>query len=348
MKMAKLTDVARAAGVSRGTASNVFNNPAIVRPELRARVEAAAQALGYAGPDPKARLLRSGKFHAIGVVSPAEWGVADALANPVHGKFLRGVGEACDAVGANLVILPDKARDAGGGIRTALVDGFIFGRLEHLDKLKLAKLRRLPIVVVDVDSGPEISSVRVDARAGGHAAARHLLDLGHRRFAIMSVLRGAGPAKLFPAGTPRPPEAAGMPMDVEKLEGYGAALAEAGLAVDAVPLVQARPEDPAAAALLLDAAAGATAILSMTVMQAIAVMKEARRRGIRVPEELSVVGYNDIPEAEHASPPLTTVDALNIEKGRRAAEIVFTNGPPRHEVLAPRLTIRGSTGPAHR
>lgn len=344
MRMVKLMDVARAAGVSRGTASNVFNNPEIVRPELRAKVEAAAQALGYAGPDPKARLLRSGKFHAIGVVSPAEWGVADALANPVYGKFLRGVGEACDAAGANLVLLPDKARDQG--IRTALVDGFIFGRLEHLERLKLAKLRRLPMVVVDVDPGPEFTSVRIDTRAGAHAAARHLLDLGHRRFAIMSVLRGAGPARLFAAGAARPPEAAGMPADVEKYEGYAAALAEAGVAIGAVPMVQARPEDPAAAALLLDAAAGVTAILSMSVMQALAVMAEAQRRGIRVPEALSVTGFNDIPEAEASNPPLTTVDGLSIEKGRRAAELVFTATPPRREVLTPRLIIRGSTAPA--
>lgn len=344
MRTVKLMDVARAAGVSRGTASNVFNNPEIVRPELRSKVEAAAQALGYAGPDPKARLLRSGRFHAIGVVSPAEWGVADALANPVYGRFLRGVGEACDAVGANLVLLPDKAR--GASIRTALVDGFIFGRIEHLELLKLAELRRLPMAVVDADPGPEFSSVRIDTRAGGHAAARHLLDLGHRRFGIMSVLRGAGPARLFPAGAPRPREAAGMPMDADKLDGYAAAFRESGLSIDAVPMVQARPEDPAAAALLLDAARGATAILSMSVMQGLAVMAEAQRRGIRVPEELSVVGFNDIPEAAASSPPLTTVDGLSIEKGRRAAEMVFANTPPRRDVLSPRLIIRGSTAPA--
>jgi DNA-binding LacI/PurR family transcriptional regulator len=341
----KLADVARAAGVSRSTASNVFNNPAIVRPELREKVQAAARVLGYLGPDPKARLLRSGKFDAIGVVSPAEWGVADSLANPVYGKFLRGVGEACDAVRANLVIVPDKTR---GGVRTALVDGFIFGRLEHLDDLRVARLRRLPMVVVDVDPGPEFSAVRVDARAGARAAARHLLGLGHRRFAIMSVLRRHGPAIVHPAGTRRPPEAAGMPTDVEKLEGYAETLAEAGIDINAIPMVQAPPEDPQAAALLLDLAPHATAILSMSVMQAVSILAEARRRNIRVPEQLSVVGYNDIPEAQHSNPPLTTVDGLNLEKGRRAAEIVFANGPPRHDLLTPHLIMRASTGTAPR
>jgi DNA-binding LacI/PurR family transcriptional regulator len=346
MPLVKLIDVAKAAGVSRGTASNVFNNPDLVRPQLREKVEAAARALGYLGPDPKARLLRSGKFNAIGVVSPADWGVADSLANPVYGKFLRGVGEACDAAGANLVIVPDKTRSAG--IRTSLVDGFIFGRLEHLDQLRMAKMRRLPMVVVDVDPGPEFSSVRVDARAGGYAAARHLLDLGHRRFAVLSFLRHAGPPRLLPAGQPRPPDAAGMPTDQEKLQGYAEALAEAGLSIDDVPMVQAPPDDPSAAAMLFDAAPEATAILSMSVMQAISVLTEARRRNIKVPAQLSVVGYNDITDAKHCSPPLTTIDGLNVEKGRLAAEIVFAKGSPRREVLSPRLIIRASTAPVSR
>ncbi|NJM29940.1 MAG: LacI family transcriptional regulator [Rhizobiales bacterium] len=142
MTVVRLIDVANAAGVSRGTASNVFNAPDLVRPQLRKRVEAAARTLGYFGPDPTARVLRSGKFNAIGVVPPAHLGVAESLTNPVYLQFLRGVGEACDAVGANLVLVSDMVD--GAGIKTALVDGFIFGRFEHLEFLNLIKLRRLP------------------------------------------------------------------------------------------------------------------------------------------------------------------------------------------------------------
>src|SRR5271166_4056397 len=76
--VARLVDVAKAAGVSRGTASNVFNNPELVRPKLRQRVEAAARELGYLGPDPKGRLLRAGKFNSIGVMPPSDWGVVDS------------------------------------------------------------------------------------------------------------------------------------------------------------------------------------------------------------------------------------------------------------------------------
>ena len=154
------------------------------------------------------------------------------------------------------------------------------------------------------------------------------------------------PARVYPAGEPRGPEAAGMPTDQEKLQGYADALAEAGLNVDDCPMVQATPWDKDAAGILLDAAPDATAVLSMTVMQGIAVVEEARRRGLSVPRDLSVVGFNDIPDAARSDPPLTTVDGMSLEKGRAAARIIFGGGPPRHEVLKPHLIIRGSTGPA--
>jgi len=127
----RLIDVAKAAGVSRSTASNVFNSPALVRPKVRQRVESAALALGYQGPDPKGRLLRAGKFNAIGIVPPSHLGVFDSLRNPVFNLFLRGVGEVCDDVGANLVLMSDIGRNTQA-VKTALVDGFIFGRIDQL------------------------------------------------------------------------------------------------------------------------------------------------------------------------------------------------------------------------
>jgi DNA-binding LacI/PurR family transcriptional regulator len=342
--VARLIDVAKAAGVSRSTASNVFNTPELVRPKLRQRVEAAARELGYPGPDPKGRLLRAGKFNAIAVVAPADWGVAEALRNPVFELFLRGVGESCDETGANLVIVSDAT--GGGGIKAALVDGFIFGRIDHLNQVEPARLRRLPFAVVDFDPGPGISSVRVDSRAGAYAAARHLIDLGHRSFGILSFLRSLGPARVHPAGRPRDPEAAGMPTDQEKLRGYSDALAEIGLSIDDVPIVQADPWDREAAQMMLDAAPDATAFLSMGVMHALLFLEEARRRGLVVPRDVSVVGYNDIPDAARSDPPLTTVDGMGVEKGRLAARLVLEGGPPRHHILQPQLILRGSTGSA--
>ena len=98
--------------------------------------------------------------------------------------------------------------------------------------------------------------------------------------------------------------------------------------------------------MILDAAPDATAILSMGVQQGISVIAEARRRGKSVPRDLSVVGYNDIPDALRSDPPLTTVDGMSIQKGRAAARMVFAGGAPRHEIIQPQFLLRGSTGPA--
>ena len=337
----KLVDVAHLAKVSRSTASNVFSNPERVRPKLRERVEKAAKTLGYAGPDPKGQILRAGKINSIGVASFGQWGVADSLRNPVFSQFLLGAAEACDEAGASMVIIPDKPGQRN--IASALVDGFILGRIEHMNQLEPAQLRRLPFTVVDFNAGPSINSVTVDARGGARAAAEHLLQLGHRQFGIVSFLRSLGPARYFPPASGRSPQMAGTQIDQDKLQGYSDAFEAAGLNIDEVPIVQAEPWDHAAAAQMLDAAPSATAILSMSIMQAIEVVKEAQRRGMHVPRDLSVVGFNDIPEAILCDPPITTVDALAIEKGRIAAQLVLTKDTPRQHVLLPRLVLRGST-----
>ncbi len=338
----KLVDVARAAGVSRSTASNVFTRPERVRPELRERVEEVARKLGYAGPDPKGRLLRAGKFNAIGVVPSAEIGIADALKAPFFRMFLEGVAEVCDEFGTSLVLIPG-ANAKGHGINQALVDGFILALPEELAHIEPARLRQLPFVVVDAEVGPEVNSVRIDARAGCRTAAQHLIDLGHRRFAIMSFMRQIGPAILHPPAADRLPQIAGRELDRDKMAGYVDALSAAGIAIDDVPVVQALPWDREAPAMLLDAAPNATAILSMSDLQAISVMAEARMRGMRVPHDLSVIGFNNIPEAAVSDPPLTTVDGMGVAKGRAAARIILEGRPPRHELLPAALIVRAST-----
>ncbi len=341
---ATLLHIARAAGVSRSTASNVFSHPSRVRAEVCEKVRAVASSLGYSGPDPRGRLLRAGKIHAIGIIPPGKWGVADSLKNPVFFLQLLGISEVCDEVGASVLIIPDKR--GSGGVQTALVDSFIFSRFDQLAEIESARLRRLPYVVMDADPGPDVNSVRVNARAGCHAAVRHLLDLGHRRFGIISFLREFGPPLFHPPGQQRKPDNAGMDIDQEKLRGYADALAGEGISIDDVPMVQAHPWERDAARLILEKAPEATAILTMSAMQGIRVMEEATLRGLLVPRDLSVVGFNDIPEAANSNPPLTTVDGMGTEKGRIAARIVLEHGPVRREVIETKLVVRSSTAQA--
>jgi DNA-binding LacI/PurR family transcriptional regulator len=340
----RLIDVARAAKVSRSTASNVFGNPDRVRPQLRERVEAAAKTLGYAGPDPKGRILRAGKVNSIGVVVPGQWGVAETLRGPAFIQFLQGVAEACDEAGANVVLLPDSP--GARGIGSALVDGFIFGRIEQMDQLDSARRRRLPFAVVDFNAGPDVNAVLVDARLGSKVAVQHLIGLGHRRFGLISFLRGVGPARFLPPTTGRDLTRVGIQIDQEKLAGVAEALAEAELNIDDVPVVHAEPWDKTAAGLLLDVAPQMTAVFSLSAMQAVAVMKEAQLRKMSVPRDLSVVGYNDTPEASQCNPPLTTLDTHPVEKGRIAAGFVLAGVHGRQHILSPQLVIRHSTAQA--
>lgn len=353
--MTRLVDVAKAAGVSRGTASNVFNNPRLVRPEVRERVEAVARELGYGGPDPKARLLRAGKANAIGVVMPGAFGITIAFRHPYMRDFLAGVTDVCEEHGAGLSLVSGIDDQRGWGIRNALVDGFILGRIEEVELIEAAIRRRLPFVVMDTDGGPDISSVRIDDRGAARLAAQHLVDLGHRRFAILSVLRQSGRAPIFhgPAETHHE-LVAGYPNDRERLSGIADVLAGVGISIDAVPIVEVfggAAEGASfggaavGASMLLDNAPEATAVLAMGDTQELAVLDEARRRNIAVPRDLSVVGFDDPPQLALADPPLTTIVQPTVEKGRVAARILFEGGPPRHVVLPVHLVIRSSTAP---
>jgi DNA-binding LacI/PurR family transcriptional regulator len=355
--MVKLTDVARAAGVSRGTASNVFTHPELVRPALRERVHAAAAALGYSGPNPKGRLLRAGKVNAIGVTPPGAFGIRVAFEAPYMREFLKGVSQACDDRGASLTLISGVGDDKTRGIRNALVDGFILHRIEDSALIE-ARRRRLPFVLIDMDGDAEASSVRIDDRGGAQAAATYLAGLGHRRFMIFSVLRQDTPDASVPGPEPifHPPNATdrrlrrGFVVDDERLAGYADGLGALGISIDAVPIIECRAETVESAlpgaALLFERARDVTAVLAMTDIQALAVIEEAQRRGIRVPGDLSVVGFDDIPEAALGRPALTTVIHPMIEKGRKAADIVFDGGPPEHVKLPVSLAVRASAGPA--
>ncbi|MGN6489226.1 MAG: LacI family DNA-binding transcriptional regulator [Devosia sp.] len=345
-KPIKLSDVARAAGVSLGTASNVFNRPHLVRTTMRDHVKRVAAELGFSGPDPVGRLLMGGKANAIGVLPAGDMSVAFTIGSPYLSALLLGIAEVCDANGANLLVVSGARDRKAWAINHALVDGFVLGNLDEIPLLA-ARQRQVPFVLIDVDAGPNTNSVGVDGRAGARLAAEHLLGLGHRRFAILAVQRAPRePIWHRPATSPRQLKG-GYPLDHDKLAGYADALAAAGIPIDSVPMVEAFP--PLAqqgAQLLLDKAPEATAILVMADRNAIALLAEARARGIDVPRRLSVIGFDDVPNAPLATPPLTTVRQDTVEKGRAGARLLFEGGPPRQLKLPVELVVRGSTGPA--
>lgn len=337
--------MAKAAGVSHGTASNAFSRPHIVRKEVRELVLAKAQELGYAGPDPKGRLLRAGKVNAIGVATaePLSYFFDDPFARVV----MSGISQACDATGAGISLVSAVNKEQlAWNIQSALVDGFIVFCIEGGSRLvELTRERGLPFVALDYGfDDPSIAAIGIDDVQGARLAARHLALLGHRRFAVLALpfVEGrTGPASLEIA------EEAIYSGTRDRLRGYVEELT--GVGIDpATVTVYETANDEATVAAGLEHVFGAgeppTAILAMSDKAALIALDWLRRRGISVPRDVSVVGYDGVPEGAFSNPPLTTVAQPMKELGRRAVRTILDfDGTVRRETLPVELLERAST-----
>jgi len=342
-----LLDVARAVGVSRSSVSYAYSRPERVSPQLRARVLAAGAELGYAGPDPAAATLRRGRAGALGVLFTEA--LSYAFADPAAVLFLQGiatVGERAD-VALTLLPVPPETQGALAAVRGSVIDGAIVYSLpeEHPAVLALTA-RRLPVVRVDMEPAPGAAVVRIDDRGGARAVAEHVFARGHRHVAILADRISAdgfrGPAD------PARRRTAGFPVARWRLAGYADALRAAGLEPDAVPLFDCAgngiEDGRAGAHALLEGKPRPTAIVAMTDQLARGALRAAAEHGLRVPADLAVAGFDDLPEAAATDPPLTTVHQDHMAKGVRAADLLLTPEPAPSEVVLPtRLVVRGST-----
>ena len=335
-----LREVAEEAGVSIGTASNAFNKPGALSAELLERVHAAADKLGYAGPDPSARRLRTGRAGAIGLIFTAD--LPFAFTDQATIEFMRGVAEGVEEAAAGLLIVPGTfgAPDPAKVVREAAVDGFLVYSTPTGDpRTEAALARRLPTVTVDQPRDAPTTFIGIDDRAAAAAAARHLVELGHRRvgvvaFAITAFDRGEYP----------------YDVSIERRAGYAEGLGDAH-DPDLVAVALPSSEEARQAALwLLDRADPPTAILAMSDTLAAGVLDAARERGLDVPRELSVVGFDDSPLARQTDPPLTTIAQPQQRKGADAARLLIHAieddeplDPARRILLPYELKVRGTT-----
>jgi DNA-binding LacI/PurR family transcriptional regulator len=346
-KGAKLSDVAERAGVSKATASNVFNRPHLVRPEVRERVLKEAEAVGYAGPDPMGRLLSAGKVNAIGVATAEPLGYF--FEDPFARAMMGGITEACDANGIGISLISAASEDAlAWSIKSAVVDGLILLCIEDADRLvAAARERRLPFVTMSFgDTDDEVSVVGVDDVGGARLAAAHLTGLGHRRFAILSMEFGEGNAGRVTMDRVREADYATSRL---RVEGYFAALAAAGIDTETVPIFETTSDPATIDAALEELFAGderPTALLAESDRIAMRALEWLKARGIAVPGEVSVVGFDGVPEGAATDPPLTTVSQPAGRMGRRAVEILVERGEAvTREMLDVEFVARGTTGP---
>ena len=336
------------------TVSNAYNRPGKLSPALRERILAAARDLGYPGPNPAARSLRRGRAGSIGLLFGEE--LSYVFQDPGALEFLRGLAEG--AARHNTVLQLIAALDAGGEegaslLANAIIDGLVVWSLPDRNPLlRLARERNIPLVT---HGGPRLDGVPfvgIDDRAAAQTAAGHLLQLGHRSLAVIS----------FPLGHPRRARHRGLAdagrpgsrVTRERLAGYQAAASAAipqPAALDIYEVaVNSRDEGHRAALTLLRTTPRATAVLAMSDELAVGVLAAARELNLRVPHDLSVLGWDDLPGARASDPALTTVGQSLYDQGRTCARLL--NTATRGEIaagdlvhLAPwQLITRDSTG----
>ncbi|WP_372666517.1 LacI family DNA-binding transcriptional regulator [Amycolatopsis kentuckyensis] len=341
-----LDDVASAVGVSRATVSNAYNRPDQLSSQLREQVLRAAASLGYAGPDPTARSLATSRTGAVAVL--LDTSLSAAFSDPALSLTLDALARVVDPHA--LLLLPGGP--AGGPpadrVLTAQADiAVAYSLADGTPALDSVRARGLPLVVIDQPLLPGAARIGCEDRAGAALAARHLVSLGHQRFGIFAacsrVMPGGGTLSVGAAA------AASFRDTRERLAGYLGELGSASVVVREAAGLSVESALPGAFALL-GATPRPTAVLCMSDQLALAVLAAAAQLGIRVPEELSVTGFDDSPPASWSSPPLTTVRQDLAAKGRIAGELVLRllgggSVPPASEVPVS-LVVRGSTGPA--
>jgi DNA-binding LacI/PurR family transcriptional regulator len=334
-----LKTIAEAVGVSRTTVSNAYNRPDQLAPELRDRILGTARRLGYPGPDPAARRLRSGRRDAVGLLVTE--GLSYTFTDPASVLLIQGIARATEDAGIALLVVPER-----GGVEDAVVDAFCLYSLpaQH-PNLAAVQERGVPLVVVDEPRVEGHAFVGIEDRRGARLAADHLLALGHRRFALL-----VDPTQLDGYAGPLTPEreASAVSMTfLERLGGYRDALEAAGIDWAAVPRFELPANVPErgleGARLALATDPRPTALIAATDQLALGAIEAARVAGLRVPEDLSVVGFDDIPGAAWSRPALTTVRQPLFEKGEIAGRLLTEGASDREVILPVELVVRGST-----
>ncbi|WP_432976937.1 LacI family DNA-binding transcriptional regulator [Dactylosporangium sp. CA-233914] len=321
-----MREVASAAGVSVSTVANVLNNPAVVAEGTRRRVEAAMDSVGFVRSGP-ARQLRGLPSRLVGSVTLDQ-------ANPFYAELNRGIEDHLDDAGCMLLTCSTDLRaDKELRLLRLLEEQSPRGVIitptgEEPQRLTAVVARGTPVVLLDArQNSLDLCAVAVDHVLGGRLAGEHLVRLGHRRVAFVTAGPDIEPVRQRHDGLRQ--ALGGPPVEVR--------LAAAGFAEGTDAAVRA----------LVEAADPPTAAVCVNDVVAVALIRGLQARGLRVPEDLSVVGYDDLPFAAHVRPALTTVRRPIRELGRIAAELLLDESAAGHRhrelVFAPELVTRATT-----
>jgi LacI family transcriptional regulator len=326
-----IKDVAREAGVSVATVSRVWNDADFVSPETRQRVAEVAARLGYS-PHGAARSLITRTTFALGVLLPDLYG-------EFFSEIIRGIDHAAQAAGYHILV--SSSHESKDEIDAALrsmrgrVDGMII-MSPDLEAQRTLQALQGSFAVVLLNGGAEskaFDTITIENHEGAREMTRHLLARGHRRIAMIG-----GPQRNYDAA--------------ERLRGYRTALTESGIALEEPLVVQGDFSELSghrAEKRLLALESRPTAIYAANDSMAIGALSALRENGLRVPEDIAVAGFDDIPLARYMNPPLSTVHVDISQLGERAAALLLTSlqkntRPHQHLQLSTTLVIRASCG----
>ena len=356
-RRATLASLAAELKVSRTTISNAYNRPDQLSADLRERVLSAAKEMGYPGPDPVARSLRTRKAGAVGLMITET--LSYSFRDPAALDFVAGLAQSCEDAGQGLLLVaagPNRSpEDGSAAVLSAGVDGFVVYAASDDDPyLPLVQQRALPIVIVDQPKDvPGTSRVCIDDRSAMREIAEYVVGLGHKDIGLLTMRLGRqwphGDAQSAVADAERL-ASPHFHVQRERIHGVCDAMKAAGLDPDSLTVVEAFEHLPSsggdAAEVALQVNPRITALMCTADVLALSALDHLRSRGIYVPGQMTVTGFDGVPQALARG--LTTVAQPSQEKGRRAGYLL--NNPPRSgipvvEVLETEF-IRGRTAAA--
>ncbi|MRH28278.1 LacI family DNA-binding transcriptional regulator [Microbacterium sp. SYP-A9085] len=314
-RRATLADVARAAGVASSTASVVFSGKTPVSDAARARVLAAAAELGYTGPDPRAASLRRGRSGIVGVVFQGPLGTV--FLDPVTRLMMDGIADGVASLGAALLLLRDDEDREPTLVSAPLDAAVLVGCNPRMrDSLAILHGRGIPVVVIEGDAGEGVPQIGLDNREAQGQIARHVRSLGHERVAAVTLPRDATGER----GWLHSDDAITVDVTQDRLNGFrdvypqAPAFAAGGSSIDE-GLIAGR-------VLLGDPAARPTAVVAQSDLLAAGVIRAAEEAGLRVPQDVTVTGFDGISVDGLAPYELTTMVQPAADKGRAAGQAV--------------------------
>jgi len=336
---ATIKDIALRAGVSKTTVSFALNNPSRISKETYERIMAIVRELGYY-PNPLARTLTTKRLGALGLLLPQP--IAEVMGNPHLCEIISGIGKECDSHRISLTMLPPVQGKVIEAARRSFVDAIVtIGVGPEHEVVNFFHKHNIPFVTIDGQETEDTINVGIDDESAAFALMNHILELGHKHIAILCVRRDFKSISDINASIVLEKRLKGFS---RALEAYSLGLSHEGITV--LETEGSLEGGKRAGLAVLKSAERPTAIVAMADIIALGTYAAAQDLGIVIPEQLSVAGFDDIPQGSYAHPTLTTIHQPSTEKGQVAASMalqLLDGKKVEHRRFSFRLEVKGST-----